>query len=181
MNMAGGIRAWKGFVAEGVPEAGTAYFPEGADVVELTGLAWKLEDGSRRYYDGLVKQVDDPEALKVLGSLAAAEDHHKATLEEFGNRVAPGKKIQLTVDAWRESAGEYMEGGMRVQEALDWSRSRRLPELLEMAISLESNAYDLYLKMAGRIEGEGRELFLTLCEEEKQHLERLTDLLEQKF
>ena len=44
--MEGGIRAWKGLVAEGIPEAGMAYFSPATRPEEMIALAWLLEDGS---------------------------------------------------------------------------------------------------------------------------------------
>ena len=42
-NMEGGIRAWKGMVAHGLPEAGMAYFSPAANREEMVDLAWALE------------------------------------------------------------------------------------------------------------------------------------------
>ena len=52
-NMEGGIRAWKGMVAHGLPEAGMAYFSPAANAEEIVGLAWSLEEGSRSFYQGV--------------------------------------------------------------------------------------------------------------------------------
>ena len=48
----GGYKAWKGFVAKGVPEAGMAYFLPAAKPEELMALAWLLEDGSPKVLYG---------------------------------------------------------------------------------------------------------------------------------
>ena len=48
--MQGGMRAWEGGVAEGAPEAGTAYFAAAGKPEEFIALAWMLEEGSRRFY-----------------------------------------------------------------------------------------------------------------------------------
>ena len=70
-----------------------------------------------------------------------------------------------------------MEGGMSVSEALKWSEGKELKDILELSISLESNSYDLYLKMEQRAEDRNaKQVFKTLSEEEKNHLERLTSL-----
>ena len=50
INMSGGINAWEGLKAEGVPESGMAYFSDSDRLEELAALAWMLEEGSRRFY-----------------------------------------------------------------------------------------------------------------------------------
>jgi rubrerythrin len=74
-----------------------------------------------------------------------------------------------------------MEGGVRVIEALEWVKGREIKEILDLCISLEANAYDLHLRMKARLEDpRGKELFTALSQEEKDHLDRLSSLLEQK-
>jgi len=73
-----------------------------------------------------------------------------------------------------------MEGGIRVDETLLWARDKDLHSILEFAISLETNSYDLYIKMGRRVEGDARKVFSLLADEEKRHLERLAALLEKE-
>ena len=74
-----------------------------------------------------------------------------------------------------------MEGGMLISEALKWSKGKTLKEILELSISLETNSYDLYLKMERKVESRGsKQVFETLSEEEKNHLEQLTSLFLKK-
>jgi len=75
-----------------------------------------------------------------------------------------------------------MEGGMSVSEALKWSEGKELKDILELSISLESNSYDLYLKMERRAEGhDAKQVFKTLSEEEKNHLKQLTSLFNRRL
>jgi len=74
-----------------------------------------------------------------------------------------------------------MEGGMLISEALKWSKGKNLNEILELSISLETNSYDLYLKMGRKVEGRSsKQVFEKLSEEEKRHLEQLTSLFLKK-
>ena len=65
-SMEGGIRAWEGGVAEGAPEAGTAYFTAAGRPEEFIALAWMLEEGSRRFYTAVQALVDDVETKKLF-------------------------------------------------------------------------------------------------------------------
>lgn len=178
-SMEGGIRAWKGMVASGAPEAGIAYFPLESHPSQLTGLAWVLEDGTGKFYGEVASMMKDLEAAKVFLDLAAAEAGHKERLYAIylglsGKREDPkfpGSVISFPSDT------DYMEGGVEVGKALDWARARTPEEIVEYALSLEINSYDLHLKMEQRMKDDrSARMFASLAEEEKGHLNRLREL-----
>jgi rubrerythrin len=180
-SMEGGIRAWKGLVATGAPEAGMAYFPPGAKAEELIALAWILEGGTRRFYAALPGKETLQEAADLFFHLAADEEKHQTTLFDLYRGLSgksddhgfPGSLISVDPEE------PFMEGGMRVKEALAWANGKPLREIVELALSLEVNASDLYIKMERRTEDpRTREAFRILSNQEKKHLERLTGLLE---
>ncbi len=178
-SMEGGIRAWQGLVAEGIPEAGMAYFSPATRPEEMIALAWVLEDGSCKFYESLAKMMEDPKPKGLFENLKRSEENHKTTLwkmyEEISGKV-PAPEFPDPVIP-REPRGDVMEGGMLVSEALKWSKGKELKDILELSISLESNSYDLYLKMERKMEGRNpKQVFKTLSEEEKNHLDQLTSL-----
>jgi len=182
--MEGGINAWKGLVAEGAPQSGMAYFSPVVKPEELIALAWFLEDGSRRFYSELASTLMDKEAKDLYQQLAKAEEHHQVSLlklyEEFSGKAAdpgfPGSVIP------HGEEGDVMEGGMLVVEALQWAKGKRTIDLLELSLSLETNSYDLYLKMERQMKDlRSAQVFNLLSGEEKQHLERLSSLLEKRI
>jgi rubrerythrin len=66
-----------------------------------------------------------------------------------------------------------------VQDGLNWIKDKGVTESLELAISLEANAYDLYVKMSRKIkDDQAGQIFEKLAEEEQMHLERLAELLD---
>jgi rubrerythrin len=183
-SMEGGIRAWKGLVAEGIPEAGMAYFSPATRPEEMIALAWLLEDGSLKFYESLAEMMEDRETKGIFQNLKRSEENHKTTLwkmyEEISGKT-PTHEFPDTVIS-KEPRGDVMEGGMLVSEALKWSEGKELKDILELSISLESNSYDLYLKMERKVEGRNaKQVFSTLSEEEKNHLEQLTSLFNKMF
>lgn len=178
INMQGGIRAWEGLVAQGPPETGMAYFGDAAKPEELAMLAWMLEEGSRQFYLRLDAFLKDEEARHLFNNLARAEESHEKTLAELYMTFSGGSAIEGKLPRER---GELMEGGISVDESLLWARDKDLHSILEFAISLETNAFDLYIKMGRRFEGDARKVFSLLADEEKKHLERLATLLEKKI
>jgi rubrerythrin len=77
--------------------------------------------------------------------------------------------------------GTVMEGGVIVQDALEWAKGKGVNDILDLAIGLESNAYDLYIKMERAMKDErARRVFRLLEKEEQSHLEGMTALLEKR-
>jgi len=180
-SMQGGIHAWKGLVAEGAPESGMAYFSPATKPEELIALAWLLEDGSRKFYSELAVGMKDQEAKNLFKDLFAAEERHQAFLLKLYKDLSgltsasgfPGSVISL------EKEGDVMEGGLRLSEVLLWAKGKSVIEILELSVSSETNAYDLYVKMERQMKDQrSAQVFRVLSGEEKQHLERLSSLLE---
>jgi len=183
-SMEGGIRAWKGLIAEGSPESGIAYFSPAARAEEMVALAWFLENGSRRFYDALAHAIEDGDVADLHRQLASAEERHKATLLDLYKKVvgaAPDPAFPKSVIS-AENEDDVMEGGMRVTEALQWVKGKSVTEILELSVALETNSYDLYLNMERRLQDQpSAEVFRVLSGEEKEHLERLSALLEKRL
>lgn len=161
-----------------------AYFTVASGPEELIGLAWSLEEGSRKFYAGISSLLNDNEAEIMFQSLAAAEEHHKASLMDLykvllGAEPGPGFPGSFLPAG---ASGGLMEGGMSVSEALTWTKGKGIGESLGLAISLETNSYDLYIKMERQTEDENsRRVFAHLSQEEKEHLTRIAALLDKKL
>ena len=175
-SMQGGIRAWKGLIAEGAPESGIAYFSPATTAEELIALAWWLENGSRKFYSDLAAVIRDQEARNLFKDLTLAEEHHQTSLLKLYRELSgltsesgfPGSVVPS------EKEGDVMEGGIQLSEALQWAKGKSVKEILEFSLSSETNSYDLYVKMEHRIKDQrSAQVFHLLSGEEKQHLERL--------
>lgn len=182
--MGGGIRAWEGRVAEGAPEAGIVYFTSAGKAEEFIALAWMLEEGSRRFYAAIPALLAGEETKKLFQDLATAEEHHKAALVRLYKTftgVEPGQDFPGAI-VRIETSDDIMEGGMRVSEALKWVQGKSGAAILELAIALETNAYDLYIRMIRQMKDDkSRQVFDQLSKEEKKHLELLTEMFERKM
>ena len=178
--MEGGIRAWEGFVAEGIPEAGMAYFSPATRVRrdDRPGVAPR-KTGPCRFYESLSKMMEDQETKGLFQNLKRSEENHKTTLwkvyEEISGKTSTPEFPDTVIS--KEPRGDVMEGGMLVSDALKWSEGKTPKDILQLSMSLETNSYDLYLKMEQKVEGRNpKQVFKALSEEEKNHLERLTYL-----
>jgi len=176
-SLEGGIRAWNGLVASGPPEAGMAYFTAATRPEELIALAWYLEAGSRAFYAAIGRSPDARDSAALFAQLTHAEASHMEQLRGLYQLVAGARSASAFPQGIlrHEPPEALMEGGVEVARALEWSRGKPPAELLEFCISLETNSYDLYLRMlAATPDHEARRVFDLLAKEEQQHLERLT-------
>ncbi|KKK69917.1 hypothetical protein LCGC14_2929240 [marine sediment metagenome] len=173
-NMLGGIDAWNGLQASGPPEFGEFCFPATLMPAKLTAVAWMLEDGTQRFYRGVLETCKS--ICGVIESLAKAEDSHKKTLEGLYTELsgqAPGAGFPRSVVS-PPGDEDLMEGCVSVKKALQWAEGREVREVLELMMALEANALDLYIKMARGVDDEGaRKVFTSLSDEEQKHLTAL--------
>jgi rubrerythrin len=177
--MEGGINAWNGAVAEGLPEQGLSFFATARSAEEYIALAWLLEDGTNMFYRRVSEMSAEHEAAALFEELSVAEEHHKALLDGLSFRFS---RTRIDPDSRRSAAfglqaEHYIEGGLRLDEAIHQARGRKAAGILEMSITLEANAFDRYLFMRQEVrDARVKEVFTVLSNEEKRHLERLSGL-----
>ena len=86
-----------------------------------------------------------------------------------GSVISPGRE------------GDVMEGGMSVRDVLKWAKGKKLIDILEISLSLETHAYDLCLRMGRQVKDHrSEEVFQILVKETKEHLERLSSFIEKR-
>ena len=174
-NMAGGIKAWEGHQAKGPEEAGLEFFTGFEEYEDGVSLAYAMEDGLQEFYRCMAERAKDEDERQLYTRLMGFEDRHKARLlaeyrQAHGPEAMPGKSV----------AG-IMEGGAKVEDFLTQAEvhlhGKR--DILEFAMGLETQALDLYSRMAQKsTQQEVRALFLRLADEEKAHLIYLSDAMD---
>ena len=175
--MEGGINAWNGLVAGGAYDEGLAYFSLATQPEELISLSFALEEGNRVFYEHISQDLKEEKAASIFRSMGQAEERHKETLRELHARVSGRSGDPLLPEGMQ--TGGWLEGGAPLQETLTWAKGKTLQEILELAIAMEANALDRYIKMGRAVADErSREVFQALSHEEQKHLERMTSLLD---
>jgi len=179
--MAGGIHSWNGMRATGLPKSGMTYFSSSHSPEEFIALSWVLEDGSQQFYAKREPIETNSEARDLFSKLQDAEGHHKASLEKLYTELTgkeKGEGFPWGILDENPDVG-VMEGGMKIDEAMKWLEGKGPEDTLELLMSLEVNSYDLYIKVGRSVDNdESKKVFLHLAEEEKQHLARLTEMLD---
>ena len=179
--MNGGIDAWNGLVSKAQVEQGI-YLIEGDETPEeVISLAYGLEEGAYRFYRDLAERATDGENKDLFETLSQAEIQHKENLWEKYRTLIGSSDTQETFASG--IVAETMEGGKTADQVLalypDWIHHPR--EALELAMSLETDALDLYLRMAQKSKDEDvTATFYDLADEEKTHLRRLGELIRTK-
>jgi rhodanese-related sulfurtransferase/rubrerythrin len=180
-NLQGGIKAWEGRTAVGPPEAGLMPLRGDETAAEWIVLSYGLEEGLRGFYAAMAASAKVPRVALLLGDLAAVEDLHKDRLFQLYTRMVPQPLERKTFEE-RIDAGQ-MEGGFTTEDfiRLQGPAVQSVLGVLDLAMGLETQALDLYLRHARRVAAEpDRQVFLELAEEEKNHLRRLGTLLDQQ-
>lgn len=182
VNFKGGIKAWKGHSVSGSATMGMALLKGNEHPAEIVLLSYRMEEAVRRFYASSAAATDDPDVSALLGQLADMETNHKDRLFDLYQSIEDAPLDRKNVDA--DSVATVMEGGVTADDLKAHERSA-LPateDVLSMAMMLEAQAVDLYLRYADmRVALEAKKILCQLADEEKAHLHSLGALLEQKI
>jgi rubrerythrin len=165
-NMSGGIIAYEGGKAIGDEAFGMEFFVSG-DFTDVFRMSYAMEEGLQQLYLLLEEMCDDEAVKLLLGRLAQFEEGHKVKLETMFPDVLDGEPV----------SSDALEGGFDRQQILDHFQARKVSsnEVIELGMMLETQAYDLYSRLAEKAESdETKKFFLFMVGEEKQHLKFLS-------
>jgi rhodanese-related sulfurtransferase/rubrerythrin len=180
-NLSGGIKAFQGHKATGPQELNLDLVRGEETPAEIITLAYGMEKALQFFYETLRQQSPDRELQDLFGKLAQVEVRHKQRLFEVYGRVAPGGQDLATFES--SVVPNTLEGGFNAAEFLKTNQSHlQTPsEVLDLAMMLETQALDLYLRFADLSgQPQTKEILFTLAGEEKAHLASLGRLLEEK-
>lgn len=179
-NLKGGIKAWEGLTAFGPAEMGMVLLRGDETSQEIIVLAYGMEDGLAGFYKNLSERMDDPEVVGLLNKLAKIEKKHKKRLFDLYITFEPTVTDMETFED--DIVGDVMEGGFTTEEFLEKNSDsmRTVPDVLSMAMMLETQAMDLYMRYSEKSKDEkSRTVLYNIAEEEKAHLKALGRLMEQ--
>ena len=126
------------------------------------------------FYVEAVKKVDDPGLVESLKQLAGEEKNHFQVLERQYDSLVRSEK-------WISTADVLMQNGLpEIDEKMTSQHQGLIDEVagtesvgavLEMALRLEEEAYDLFTQAAARSDSdEGRQMFERLARFEEGHV-----------
>jgi sulfur-carrier protein adenylyltransferase/sulfurtransferase len=169
----GGLDAWEDLTAMGPTGFHLEFIRGSESAEEAATVAYRMESGLEQFHQAARDRTGSVEIKSLLQKLAQAEESHmrklRDLLQSLGSEPGPV-----------EAADSRMEGGMDIHEFLDHNEHylQSTRGCLELAMMIETQALDLYLRMGQACADSGAaEVFFGIGDEEKSHLNALGDLL----
>ena len=180
-NLKGGIKAWQGLTAAGPAEMGTIFLSGDETASDIIILAYGMEQGLGEFYATTAEITNDSEVADVLTKLAKIEENHKQRLFNLYGTLDPGVGDKEAFEA--NISSDIMEGGFTTEEFLEQNSPimDTVAGVLNIAMMLETQALDLYLRYSQKAKNEeSKTVLYDIAEEEKAHLATLGRLMEAK-
>lgn len=178
-NLKGGIKAWEGLTAEGPAEFGMFLLTGDETVDEIIVLAYGMEEGMWIFYEMIKESVEDTSAKELLAQLAGIEDRHKEKLFSLYSSISQSK---INLDQFEAKiVSKVMESGMYTDEFIEQNRPamQDIPGILNIAMTLETQAFDLYSRYSQKAEDKAtKDILYQIAQEEKAHLRSLGQLMD---
>ena len=177
--MAGGIRAWEGAQVTGPADVGMNLISGKESPSEMLAIAYAMEEGLKSFYQRMEASVGDQGAAEAFRRLAAMDTQHKEMIFDLYKRNQG--EAETTEELERDVLPKIMEGGMTTEEFLAANQPslETIEEVLMLAMMLEAQALDLYLRYSFSSEdSETQRVLHELANEEKTHLALLGNLRE---
>ncbi|MEW6350148.1 MAG: rhodanese-like domain-containing protein [Thermodesulfobacteriota bacterium] len=172
INLSGGIKAWDGLKAAGPVELNLDLVRADSSLGDVLKVAYGMEHALAEFYRLMQSRSEHGPVADLLGRLASVEEKHKQYLREVYEAISP-----VHVDTQSlETAASTMEGGFRIEDFVRENEqfTKASSTLLDLAMMLETQALDLYLRFADKMEAEkSRQVLFTIGNEEKGHLRAL--------
>lgn len=178
-NVSGGIHAWGKETAIGTQDSGMYLFDDVTDVESAIVIGFGLEEGLREFYLKMVEKTDNEEAKKLFTMLADIEILHQQQLLKIYKDVT-GKSSTME-DFSAKVSEPAMEGGLSTDEYISrfYPDLNKVTDILDLAMSIEAQALDLYFRAAEKASDEKVKGALKQIEkEERTHIEKLAEYMD---
>jgi rubrerythrin len=178
-NLTGGIKAWGKEVAVGAEDTGLHLFTREESPEEAIIIGFGLEMGLRDFYLSMLPKVSLESTKLLFKKLADIEILHQQRLVELYKEMTG---TVLSIEEFAEKIAEpAMEGGLTTEEYLQLYPIDLNSELevLGLAMAIEAQALDLYMRAADNSKkSETRQVLLQIAEEERNHIEQLSSYID---
>jgi len=180
-NLAGGIKAWQGEVAEGPVELNLDMVRGDEMPEEIIRLAYGMELSLGTFYRTAQATAGDTDVVALLDKLASVEDAHKQYLLQLQATMTGREISPKAMDG--EVSQKALEGGFGTEDLLKNNQKflHSIPDLLDLSMMVETQALDLYVRFANKTDSqETKRVLYRIADEEKGHLAALGRLRQEK-
>jgi rubrerythrin len=179
INMSGGIKAWDDPVAFGSEELGLNLLTGNESIEETLVIAYSLEAGLQEFYVTMTDKVADEEVKSLFRKLSDIEVLHQNRILEEYIQITGEEMDRNTFES--ERVEKVVEGGLTTDEYIRLFKPdlNSLSDIVDLAMSIEAQALDLYTRAANRSTDKRSQGVLNkIAEEERVHLEQLAKLMD---
>ena len=173
----GGIMAWDGTTLADYPRV--QVFDSSRDFHSLLLTAMDLEKGAYRFYLQALERFGNDSIADTLETLSQAETAHARMIYKHWKDSADNPEPFEAL--FENLGGDILEGGQTLAEALhQLEKIGKNPclRVMELAMTIEYAAYDLYRNMADRTGDEDvKAVLLSIAQAEKGHMRTLVKAL----
>jgi rhodanese-related sulfurtransferase/rubrerythrin len=180
LNLSGGFNSWASDTAFLGEEKGLALFDGITSVEQALTVAYSLEAGLKDFYDSMAVKVESDSARQLFHQLSQIEVKHQDRILEQYTALTGQPMSRDTFES--QKLPEVLEGGLTTEEYANLLMPSydTVTGIIELAMSIEAQAMDLYLRAAAKAENEaGKKALIQIANEEKTHLARLGQLMEE--
>ncbi len=175
-NLVGGMSAWSGERLSDFPNV--RVFDGRGTVREVLVQAMNLEKGAERLYAALLEHFRGSEVEQTIKMLAKAEQGHSHAVYGALKKLGQEQHLEDFDTLYASLEGDVLESGASFEGAVEMASkvaAQGAVALLELALEIELQAYDLYRSLAHSASDDTlRETFVDLAEQEKRHARSLT-------
>jgi sulfur-carrier protein adenylyltransferase/sulfurtransferase len=185
-HLQGGIQAWENRTATGPKEFHLDFIKGDESPEEIIRLAYRMEEGLKKFHEAFHAKTDDAALRALLTRLIKAEESHEKSLLAL-RPIDLSAQASPNLEALPDQSLEYpdngshlMEGGIDMDAFMKQNHAylKDVPGYLDVAMMIETQAFDLYLRMAADSRNElTRKILYRIGNEEKAHLELLGNYL----
>jgi len=148
---------------------------------EITIFAYGMEQALGVLYTTLSARTTDTELRGLFINLADIEQRHKEMLFALYAELEPTTKDLKEFES--QVVSKRMEGGFNPDAFMEQNEAhmKTVSDALTIALMIETQALDLYLRYAERsADAHTAEVLYTIADEEKAHLGALGQLMDKK-
>lgn len=183
-NMVGGAMAWQGHTAFGPMELGMVQLTGDEAPVEILLKAYAMESELQRFYQQRADVAESLERIELFMELAGFEDRHKDTLFTLYTRVVGDEIPRHMFESVAFKDEPFTaEGGVTIDTFLEEHTDAFGDDqgVLQLALMIEAQALDFYLRCAMRAKNpESEKVLQILAREEKAHLKLLGKFMDKR-
>ena len=179
INVSGGIRAWDDPVAFGSKDQGIDLLSGSESIEETLVIAYSLEAGLQDFYFTMIDKVSADAVKALFRKLSDIEVIHQDRILKEYTRITGKDTDRAAFEA--KMVKKAVEGGLTTDEYVglfkpDWHNAS---DIVDLAMSIEAQALDLYTRAAERGTDEGsRGVLKKIAEEERAHLAQLAKVMD---